>query len=77
MSKTVGVELTPIIVEAVGEAQKNIYPTPSDGKISLRNDHLNYAITWFSLALIGLVMFAIYHRQPKANITGMKQEIQD
>jgi surfeit locus 1 family protein len=65
MSKTVGVELTPIIVEAIGATQKNVYPTPSDGKISLRNDHLGYAITWFSLAFIGLVMFAVYHRQPK------------
>ena len=65
MSKATGMELTPIVIEAVGEAQKDVYPTPSDGKISLRNDHLNYAITWFLLAAIGLIMFAIYHREPK------------
>ena len=65
MSKAAGTQLTPVVVEATGEAKKDVYPTPSDGKISLRNDHLNYAITWFSLAFIGLVMFAIYHREPK------------
>lgn len=64
MSKATGLELTPIIVEAVGKSQPDVYPTPSDGKISLRNDHLNYAITWFALAIISLVMFAIYHRKP-------------
>lgn len=37
----------------------------SDGNISLRNDHFGYAITWFSLAAVGLIMFAFYHRVPK------------
>jgi cytochrome oxidase assembly protein ShyY1 len=31
----------------------------------MRNDHLGYAITWFSLALVGLVMFAFYQRIPE------------
>ena len=66
MSKAAGVELTPIVIEATGEAKKDVYPMPSDGKFSLRNDHLNYAITWFSLALISLVMFGFYQYQPKA-----------
>jgi surfeit locus 1 family protein len=30
---------------------------------ALRNDHLGYAITWFTLAVIGLVMFGIYFRK--------------
>ena len=63
MSKTTSLELTPLIVEAVGEAQKDVYPMPHDGKISLRNDHFNYAITWFGLAIIGVVMFAFYQRK--------------
>jgi surfeit locus 1 family protein len=64
MSQASGLTLIPIMVEAVGKAEKNVYPTPSNGKIVLRNDHLNYAITWFSLALIALVMFVFYHRIP-------------
>lgn len=35
-------------------------------KPTFRNDHLGYAITWFSLAIIGLVMFGIYYREPRA-----------
>ena len=28
------------------------------------NDHLQYAITWFSLSLVGIVMFAVWARRP-------------
>lgn len=61
MSQAAGVTLTPIVVEAVDVVQKGVYPQASDGVISLRNDHLNYAITWFALAAIALVMFGVYH----------------
>ena len=64
MSAYTGLAFTPIMVEAVGKAEKNVYPAPSDGIIFLRNDHLIYAITWFSLAIIALVMFGFYHRVP-------------
>lgn len=64
MSHATGLTLTPLMVEAVGTHEKGIYPIPSDGKINIRNDHRNYAITWFALALIGLVMFGFYHRVP-------------
>ena len=64
MSQATGLQITPVVVEQVGTPQKDVYPVPSNGKISLRNDHLNYAITWFSLAVISLIMFAAYHRQP-------------
>jgi len=62
MSKALDVPLHDMVLEAVGEKVPGVYPVPSDGKISLRNDHLGYAITWFSLMIIGLVMFALYHR---------------
>ena len=35
-------------------------PHPSNKKIRFRNDHLTYAVTWFSLALTGVVMFWFY-----------------
>lgn len=63
ISKAVGAEITPVVVEAVGKVPSGTYPIPSDGKIQMRNDHLGYAITWFSTAIIGLVMFAFYHRK--------------
>ena len=65
MSKIVGEPVLPLLVEATGESKKGEYPAPSNGKITLRNDHLNYAITWFLLSIIGLIMFAAYHRIPE------------
>ena len=62
MSAITGEKLLPLLVEQVGEAKKGEYPAPSNGEITLRNDHLNYAITWFLLGIIGLFMFAAYHR---------------
>lgn len=62
MSKASGLSLTPVMIEATGTPERNVFPIPSDGKIVIRNDHLNYAITWFSLALIAVVMFILYHR---------------
>jgi surfeit locus 1 family protein len=63
MSNLTGLALLPLVVEVVGEQKTGVYPIPGDGKIILRNDHLVYAITWFTLALIGLIMFAFYHKE--------------
>lgn len=38
-------------------------PITAKGEIKLRNDHLQYAITWYSLALVVLLMFLIYIRK--------------
>lgn len=64
MSAASGVSLSPLIVEETGTEEAGVYPIPSDGTVFLRNDHLHYAITWFSIALIGIVMFIFYHRVP-------------
>ena len=64
MSARIKHELLPVIIEATGEKQAGIYPIPSDGAIIMRNDHLQYAITWFAIGIIGLIMFAVYHRLP-------------
>jgi surfeit locus 1 family protein len=65
MSQQSGVHLLPLIVEETGERKKDVYPIPNTGKVTMRNDHLGYAFTWFSIALIGLIMFGIYHRIPE------------
>ena len=35
-------------------------PHPSVLRVRLRNDHLQYAIAWFGLALVLVVMFAVW-----------------
>ena len=39
------------------------YPQGRGDKLSLRNDHLGYAITWYALAVVLLVVFVVYHRK--------------
>jgi len=38
-------------------------PVPGQWRINVRNDHLQYAITWFSLAAALLVIYVLYHRR--------------
>jgi surfeit locus 1 family protein len=63
ISNATGLKLSPVIIEQVGKEQTGVFPIPGDGKINLQNNHLGYAITWFATALIGIVMFAFYHRK--------------
>lgn len=38
-------------------------PVAGQWRLKVRNDHLQYAITWFSLAFALLVIYILYHRQ--------------
>jgi len=42
-----------------------LVPLSIDRLMQVRNDHLEYAITWFSLAVSLIVIFIIYHRRKK------------
>jgi surfeit locus 1 family protein len=63
MSQATGLTLLPVMVEVTGLQEKGVFPIPGDGKIAFRNDHLTYAVTWFSLMLVGLVMFGFYYHE--------------
>ena len=61
----------PYVIEATAELpmQGKPLPTPNTAKVVLRNDHLGYAITWFGLAIVGVVMFFFYCcRKPSSTI---------
>jgi surfeit locus 1 family protein len=53
----------PAMVDQVGERDAKALPIPSDGEIRLRNDHLSYIITWYSIALGVLVIFMLSHKK--------------
>jgi surfeit locus 1 family protein len=36
---------------------------PANGKVQVPNNHLQYAITWYSLALGLLIVYFAWHRQ--------------
>jgi surfeit locus 1 family protein len=57
----------PFILHALPGGDQPRYPLPSEPDDGIRNNHLQYAITWFSLAAVLLVIAALFlHRQPKA-----------
>ncbi len=43
------------------------YPVGRQWRLDIRNDHLHYAITWYSLALGLLVIYILFHRKGKAD----------
>ncbi|HEY8012888.1 MAG TPA: SURF1 family cytochrome oxidase biogenesis protein, partial [Dongiaceae bacterium] len=55
---------TRFFLEAGPGANPGGYPIGGQTRIDLPNDHLQYAITWFSLAGALLVIYFIYHRRP-------------
>jgi len=60
-------EVLPFYVEAGPDKNPGGFPVGGQTRISLPNDHLQYAITWFSFAVILAVIYLVYHyRKPEA-----------
>lgn len=63
MAKALGTEPVLVVQREASELAKEISPMPVDTR-AIPNDHLQYAITWFSLAAIWTVMTAFFIRRP-------------
>ena len=55
--------VAPFILVALGPGQRGHFPDPAHDMPRPPNDHLNYAITWFSLGFVLLVIFVIWSRK--------------
>lgn len=65
MGKTLSLEPEPLVLEIINpKASGTHYPIPQDGKVVLRNDHLGYAITWYSLAIAAAIIGILVLRSP-------------
>jgi surfeit locus 1 family protein len=53
-------DVAPFYIEQEDPVPPGGLPHPSVLKVRLRNDHLQYAITWFGLALVLVIMFAVW-----------------
>jgi len=56
-------EVAPFYIEMEDPVPPGGVPHPSVLKVRLRNDHLQYAITWFALAAVTAIMFALWARR--------------
>jgi surfeit locus 1 family protein len=53
----------PFYLEAAKAVIPGGYPLGGQTRLNLRNDHLQYAITWFSMALAGTIIWYLWHRR--------------
>ena len=64
MAKTAGVaDPVPFYVDADKTPNPGGWPKGGITRLDLPNDHLQYAITWFSLAVALIVIYVLYHRR--------------
>lgn len=61
-----GLDLAPQVLVALGGPPPPGAPDPARHLPNLPNDHLQYAITWFALAAVLLVVFVLYVRRRPA-----------
>ena len=63
MAQYAGIKnVRPYYVDLVQDAPGG-WPRGSQTRVTARNAHLQYAITWFSMSLIGLVIYILWHRR--------------
>lgn len=56
-------KVAPFILQALPGGDPNAFPRPGKPEVQLHNNHLQYAITWFSLALVLLVITGLFIRK--------------
>jgi surfeit locus 1 family protein len=55
--------VAPFYIDADATPNPGGWPKGAVTRLELRNDHLQYAITWFSLAIALIVIYFLYHRR--------------
>ncbi len=67
VEKFTGEKLPNLYVRVLKKDDSNLLPIGGDEVIRHRNDHLQYAVTWYSFAVILLGIYIIYHRKKIKN----------
>lgn len=71
MAEAAGVgAVAPFTIEADAESNPGGMPVGGQTRLNIPNDHLQYAITWYALALALIVMFIVHHRRTSAGREG-------
>ena len=53
----------PIVIEADAVPNPGGWPVGGQTQVEIPNNHLQYAFTWFALALVAAVFYLLYHRK--------------
>ena len=56
-----GVAVAPVLIEADATPNPGGWPLGGQTRVDFPNDHLQYAVTWFGLALALLGVYLVYH----------------
>jgi surfeit locus 1 family protein len=62
MERATGLDVPPVVIEADATQNPGGWPLGGQTRVDFPNDHLEYAITWFGLALALLAVYLLYHR---------------
>ena len=63
MSDVLGLPLAPFVIEAGPALNPGGFPIGGQTRVHIRNDHLGYAITWYTLAAALAVIYLLSARQ--------------
>jgi len=63
MSAAVGRDLQPVVIDADDTPNPGGFPLGGQTRLSIPNDHLQYAITWYLLALTLVVVYVAWNRK--------------
>lgn len=55
------------VQQAPGAVPPGAYPAGGVPEIALRNPHLQYALTWYALAIVLLVIYVVFHVRRRAD----------
>ncbi len=58
-----GMKVAPFVLQALPGDDPNAFPRAAKPQAALRNSHLQYAVTWFSLAFVLMVIAGLFIRK--------------
>lgn len=64
MESELGAELPNFYLVDGRDETPGLYPVARQWRLDIRNDHLQYALTWFFLAIALAVIYVVYHKRP-------------
>ncbi|MEQ9638490.1 MAG: SURF1 family protein [Alphaproteobacteria bacterium] len=67
MGRAIGAELLPFVLASDDTDVPGGVPIGGQGRLHIKNDHLQYALTWYSLAVVLLVIYVLFHRRSRSN----------